>query len=89
MPSTSTTQSTTMSYRFNRPEVTEATTKSYRFNRPEATEATTKSYRFNRPEATEATNSYRFKRPEEIHFDPNIPCELEDMCDVTEKNYPL
>lgn len=42
---------------------------------------------------TEATTmssmSYRFKRPEEVQFDPNIPCELEELCDVNEKNYPL
>ena len=32
---------------------------------------------------------YRFKRPEQVQFDPNVPCELEEICDVTEKNYPL
>ena len=33
--------------------------------------------------------TYRFKRPEQVEFDPNVPCELEEICDVTEKNYPL
>ena len=35
------------------------------------------------------TMAYRFKKPEEVVFNSNTPCSLKDLCDVTEKNYPL
>lgn len=35
------------------------------------------------------TVGYRFKRPEEVVFDENAPCELVNLCDVSEKKYPL
>ena len=35
------------------------------------------------------TMAYRFKKPEEVVFNYNTPCSLKDLCDVTEKNYPL
>ena len=35
------------------------------------------------------TIGYKFKRPEEVVFDENTPCELVNLCDVSEKKYPL
>ena len=52
------------------------------------------SYRFNKPaeeptSTVSSSSSYRFKKPEEVKFDASVACELEEMCDITEKNYPL
>lgn len=35
------------------------------------------------------TMAYRYKKPEEVTISTEIPCDLKDLCDVTEKNYPL
>jgi hypothetical protein len=52
--------------------------------RPPTTTTTTPE-----PTVRSSYSSYSFKRPEETSYDSNNPCKLEEMCDVTEKNYPL
>lgn len=34
-------------------------------------------------------SSYSYKKPEEVAYTYDQPCQLEDLCDVNEKNYPL
>ena len=81
VPTTTTTEATTMSppIRFKRPEEPTSTMNSYRFNKPAEEPTSTVS----------SSSSYRFKKPEEVKFDASVACELEEMCDITEKNYPL
>ena len=79
---TTTTQApTTKPYRFKtQPTLT------YRF---QTKAPTTMSYRFNTHQPPTTKSSYRFKKPEEVSYDSSQSCSLEDLCDVTEKNYPL
>ena len=81
VPTTTTTEATTMSppIRFKRPEEPTSTMTSYRYNKPAEEPTSTVS----------SSSSYRFKKPEEVKFDASVACELEEMCDITEKNYPL
>ena len=54
------------------------------------TQTTTTTRRPITTTTTKRQSGYRFKKPEDVEFDGvTSMCSLEDLCDVTEKNYPL